>query len=522
MAETYNGNDLDRLADLSDRLTAKNISTKTFVSKMADLGGMASAGSEIDKSKNYQESMYNNDFLLSYSKAKARYEDSSNTLFIEDWTNLSSWSTSAGVQVSNNKLYSTGTEGGASGINHAYPLSSTEKARIVFNFNFSSTTTSGGVIFGVSTDAAGATPSNAGGNAFGIYAAANYVKQIVDGSITDLNVPRASKISGNFIGVVTIDLNYISVVLTNVNDTSEEYAMRTLRPTGINNIYIFNSDTQGLNGSYCSKIGARKSFETIYPRTDLEGEAKTIQWTGDGTQSFKIYLPKEYDSRIPTPAIICFHGLGTSEKEWSTNGNMSSIQKHLTSNGYIVLSCGYNNSTSTWGNSLSTNAYYKAYKYLVDNYSISNIGIYANSMGGIESLNAIAIEQIPCSCWVGTAPSANLNDIYNTEMFVSGVKSAYGILSDGSNYDEQTKGRDPYLNSNFAFRGIPMLFISADDDAAVDTANNTDLFLAKIKPTSIYAERITVPNGVGGHSFSVSSYLTNILNMFNKYVSNRY
>ena len=50
MAETYNGNDLDRLADLSDRLTAKNISTKTFVGKMADLGGMVSTGSEIDDS----------------------------------------------------------------------------------------------------------------------------------------------------------------------------------------------------------------------------------------------------------------------------------------------------------------------------------------------------------------------------------------------------------------------------------------------------------------------------------------
>jgi len=48
MAETYNGNDLDRLADLSDRLTAKNISTKTFVGKMADLGGMVSNSIEID------------------------------------------------------------------------------------------------------------------------------------------------------------------------------------------------------------------------------------------------------------------------------------------------------------------------------------------------------------------------------------------------------------------------------------------------------------------------------------------
>jgi len=52
MAETYNGNDLDRLADLSDRLTAKNISTKTFVGKMADLGGMQSNVSEIDGSVN--------------------------------------------------------------------------------------------------------------------------------------------------------------------------------------------------------------------------------------------------------------------------------------------------------------------------------------------------------------------------------------------------------------------------------------------------------------------------------------
>jgi len=48
MAETYNGNDLDRLADLSDRLTAKNISTKTFVGNMVGLAAMQSTGSKID------------------------------------------------------------------------------------------------------------------------------------------------------------------------------------------------------------------------------------------------------------------------------------------------------------------------------------------------------------------------------------------------------------------------------------------------------------------------------------------
>lgn len=54
------------------------------------------------------------------------------------------------------------------------------------------------------------------------------------------------------------------------------------------------------------------------------------------------------------------------------------------------------------------------------------------------------------------------------------------------------------LNDNNLFRGVPMLFIAANDDAAVNTSENTDKFLAKIQPFSLDARKITVPDGQGG------------------------
>jgi len=189
------------------------------------------------------------------------------------------------------------------------------------------------------------------------------------------------------------------------------------------------------------------------------------------------------------------------------------MQKALINAGYIVLSCNFNANGSTWGNTSSTLAYYQAYLYLKRNYSISSICIYANSMGGIESLNALNENNIPCNAWVGTSPTFNLANNHNNAMFTSIIESAYSCT--GTTYPTLTAGRDPALMNAMAFRCVPMMILAALDDATVSKPANGDALAVAVQPYSYELVKIDVPSG--GHSFAISPYTAQMVAFFNKY-----
>jgi hypothetical protein len=199
----------------------------------------------------------------------------------------------------------------------------------------------------------------------------------------------------------------------------------------------------------------------------------------------------------------------------SIDTNMSLVQKALVNAGFIVLSCSLNSNKMTWGHSSSTNAYFQSYTFLKNNYSISSVCIYANSMGGIESLNALSENLIPCNAWVGTSPTYDLSNNYQNALFTSAINSVYGIASDGSNYTAKTSGRDPNLMKPSAFRSIPMMILSATDDTTVDPNKNGFALSTAVQNSAIEMQKIT---GItGGHSFDVTPYTSQITNFFSKY-----
>jgi hypothetical protein len=273
---------------------------------------------------------------------------------------------------------------------------------------------------------------------------------------------------------------------------------------------FFNSDTNGINGMSVGTVNVRKELQTI-PKLS---EYKTIQWTGDGTQSYRVYLPKGYDSRIPSPLAICFHGNGSNETFWSTNTNMLAMQRALVNAGYIVLACCADGYTMTWGHEKSINAYYQAYKYVKNNYSIGSVVFYANSMGSIESLITLSQNLIPCVAWVGTSPTYDLRNNYDTN-FKTTIDNSYGITDEAS-YTTLTAGRDPALMSAFAFRCLPMFILSALDDTAVFKAYNADKLAEKVNGIALELKTIDVASG--GHSFPIAPYTSQIVDFFNKYV----
>jgi pimeloyl-ACP methyl ester carboxylesterase len=515
LSQKANQTDLD---SVSSQVTA-NTTSLAQKANQSDLLNVSKIQSQAVTSRGYQDS------LLSVTKSKAVYDDTASSIFTENFANLSNWvlDPTPGMQVSANKLYSTGTGSGTNGGNHSFALQATDNLRAVFKVTIPAGNPTGNIIIGVSKDNAGVAPAASAVNVFGLILTGDYaVAKQWDGGTQTTTPENVTPTAGDYIVTVTVDQQSISVVMVKTDGTIEISAKRNRSGFTVNNLYLFNSDTRALSGMYISLVSARKGIATITPRTYGEGLAKTEHWTGDGTQNFKIFLPANYDSRIPAPLAICFHGHGSNETAWSIGGadsNYGKLQKALTDAGYIVLSCSLIASYTSWGNTASSNAYYQAYKYVRDHYAIGAVVFFGNSMGGIESLNTLSENKIPCVAWAGTSATYNLKYCYQncSAGIISAIQGAYNIAGDGSNYAAQTAGRDPALMPASTFRGLPMWMASALDDTTISKANNADLLYQAVQNVSVEAVKVDV--ATGGHGFDIAPYTSQIVNFFNKYVN---
>lgn len=270
-------------------------------------------------------------------------------------------------------------------------------------------------------------------------------------------------------------------------------------------MYMYSKDTRGVNGISFNAMDYTCDFEFVNPQ-------KSVLWSVTTNSKFRIYFPKNYDGSKKYNAIVCFHGNGTDETHWSTNENMTVVQKALVNAGYVVLTCAYKLNNATWGSKYGVNAYKEAYEYLMENFKINNIGIFANSMGSIESLNTLAERKIPAKCWCGTSPTYDLANCFSLEMFKPVISSAYNIASDGSDYSVKTNGRNPALMPPYTFGGIPMLIIGGTADTAIPQNTNGFKLYEDVQAVS-FATKIEVAGG--SHGFDHSLYTTQIVSFYN-------
>ena len=455
-------------------------------------------------------------FSESQANQRAAYDDS--TCFTEQWSNLTSWTgaTADSMQVSAGKVFSTG-KGGASGMCHALNAGTTGYFRIVTSINLAAQTiVGGGIMAGVSSAAAGSAPASGGGDAFAIYLRknTNTVQQMLNGvatNVTNTTIPAVGLYTVTIVG----DSNFITITARKTSGVGYEYRARIARGSfSCNNVYIFNSDNDLLAGSSIGPLGVRlTSTQTVTPRAGIESVGQTVIWTGDGTNNFRIALPSTYDSRKPSPAIMAFHGNGSDETHFGDHGQGNGVTSALNDAGYIVISACKIGKTMTWGNSEAIAAYKAALKYLLTNYSVSRLAVFANSMGGIESFNTIQQGGIGVPvAWVGTAPTANLRACYENALFTSVIKSAYGIASDGSDYEEKTAGYDPVLRGPSQLNGVPMLFLPPTDDVTVPPVDNS---YPMMDLCSLVSGSVSKIDGItGGHSFVQTTYNSQIVAFF--------
>lgn len=108
-----------------------------------------------------------------------------------------------------------------------------------------------------------------------------------------------------------------------------------------------------------------------------------------------LHLPDTYSNNVmkPTKLAVYAHGAGGIVNS-STEGELSNAD-YLLNNGYAILDCAgvpgnqtERGSCQNMGSPIAIEGYYKAIKYVIDNYNVTNtIYLHGASMGGLVALN---------------------------------------------------------------------------------------------------------------------------------------
>jgi len=192
-----------------------------------------------------------------------------------------------------------------------------------------------------------------------------------------------------------------------------------------------------------------------------------------------VLVPANYNAVTGAPLVIYHHGVGESHLDMIDNKLKRDTIDALLAAGYIVASSEGGTPASNWGNDSSITAYQELYTYCSANYNITRVCALSQSMGGISGLLAVADGTVPYKGWLGVYPACNLAWCY-ANGFTGAIKTAYGIASDGSDYDEKTAGHDPVLLDGADFTGIRMRFYASSDDLMVTKADNADVMAALV------------------------------------------
>lgn len=122
--------------------------------------------------------------------------------------------------------------------------------------------------------------------------------------------------------------------------------------------------------------------------------------------------------------------------------------------------------------------------------------------------------------WLGSVPVCNLADMFgaNAGTYAAGIRTAYGIAANGSDYATLTDGHDPVLLDPEVYAGMGMMFISSPSDTIVDEAENSETMFDLVNGVAYEATHL---HHTGDHG-DVSSYevaLDNAIDFFARCVA---
>lgn len=432
------------------------------------------------------------DVATSMGKSRVAVEDADQ--YVENWADLTAWA-GTGAQVSGGSAFAPAS-GQTAGIGHSYRVDSSNIARVTIMVNFVAGATSGqGVFVGFGKQTVGTAPAAGAADGRGIY-----FRSYGDTSNQSELRPLDSGAQSNAITTTgsavwwvtfTADEAYLSATAY-CPATGVEAHVRWTRDDAafpLNNLNIMLNDTRGTAGSSVGVVaGRRGGLVTTKPRQ----AGRSAHWGSASGDGFRIALPASYDSRQPCPVVILFHGNGSDESHWITNANGVAVDTALLNAGFMTIAAANTGATSTWGSDDGLAAYTAAYRYARDHYNVGAVCFYANSMGGIESLNALARDTIPgVAAWAGTSPTYDLAENHANSLFTATIDAAYG-----GDFVNNAVGHDPAKMDARLFRGIPMWMLIATDDTSVTPAANGQALYAAVSPF-VPTTKVEV---TGGHS----------------------
>jgi pimeloyl-ACP methyl ester carboxylesterase len=409
----------------------------------------------------------------------------------ELWANRSAWSTGGdpSPNVSGGKLYSTASGGGA----ECYLLQAfgANKFLSVMVETPADISDRGYVVVGVSSSYAGGL-----GTIYGICLHGSKISRIVDGAIQDLGdyVQPSSK----YFIEVRIFTGYICVSLT--QDASQQGLTYTFATGTSTHFVLFNNDTATTAGVSMSKVDFKTTVSAMSV-PQVPAHYSVIGSDPAANYQYRIMLPKGHNPSLAYPTVVLFHGLGTTGRAWSDlpelDGNYPVVAKTLLDAGYVCI--GANAADAGWGNTASVLAYHRAFLAAKQLVNTDGLFVFANSMGGIESLNVLARGAIsPVDAIFLTAATANL--AANRLVFAGEVDGAY------PNYAVDSLDHDPFLfvenDLLQRLRESAFHWVVASDDTLVVPATNTTAMHNRLLASGGTTAMDTT---TGGHSFAFNA-----------------
>jgi hypothetical protein len=174
-----------------------------------------------------------------------------------------------------------------------------------------------------------------------------------------------------------------------------------------------------------------------------------------------------------TGVILYAHGVGEDQTGLTSDSLKTACVNALADAGYILAGT----SDSGWGAPAAVDYYAALDKYVRDNYNVSNVCIWSQSMGGFCGLLAIAQGRVKGVVgWLGTYPWVSMSDANASGAYGASFKSAFGITGAGlMTYANQTYGHDPVLLAAKSYRNIPMRMYASSGDTVVSKTANSDV-----------------------------------------------
>jgi pimeloyl-ACP methyl ester carboxylesterase len=443
------------------------------------------------------DSLANGDQARSLGLSLVAFADADS--FLEAWADLTQWTSSGPVAVSDGYFYSTAVDGTDGQVDRAVAIGTSDFI-VTAKLNVSSSGGGDGADFamirvGMGDSWSSATSIGIGGNGNGELV--GYIGTSVGGTGT---ITLGSSLGGG-IWTVTIygDSQYISITATSP-DGATTYKARSARSnfsSGITRIRVSNDDRRGLTGTRQGELSIRHA--TVAATTPTLRSASIEAYTATNSEDTRIVLPAQFDSRRPAPVIISCHGNTQTQDHMTLSTQRKTLVKYFTDAGFIYAAS--HMSGNQWGAQAAITDLVELWKYLRDHFPVGPLVILGESMGGLATMNAVHRAALPIA-GVGIVDGVmNLGWQYANGISGAGVPdsdgidAAYGISGD---YAAKTAGYDPALADPRSYRGVPIKFGASPDDLRVPKANHADVLYSRI--SSIYPDTTSLDVTSGGHT----------------------